>query len=134
DAEMYMLTRGTFTEFPNLHVGPSLTALTRVTDANPFQREYNWGTVELVSWRSDDGVPLQGLLFKPEDFDPRKQYPLISYFYERLSDGLHNYVAPTGRNIINATHYASNGYLVFMPDIHYETGFPGPSAVKSIIP
>jgi dipeptidyl aminopeptidase/acylaminoacyl peptidase len=134
DAEMYLLTRGTFTEFPNLHVGPSLTALTRVTDANPFQRDYNWGTVELVSWRSDDGVPLQGLLFKPEDFDPRKQYPLISYFYERLSDGLHNYVPPTGRNIINATHYASNGYLVFMPDIHYEEGFPGPSAVKSIIP
>jgi dipeptidyl aminopeptidase/acylaminoacyl peptidase len=28
----------------------------------------------------------------------------------------------------------SNGYLVFVPDIHYETGYPGPSALKSIVP
>jgi dipeptidyl aminopeptidase/acylaminoacyl peptidase len=28
----------------------------------------------------------------------------------------------------------SNGYLVFEPDIHYEIGYPGPSAMKSIVP
>lgn len=134
DAEMYLLTRGTFTVFPDLHAGPSLTETHPISRANAFQHEYNWGSVELVSWLSADGVPLQGLLFKPEDFDATRQYPLISYFYERLSDNLHNYVAPTGRNVINATHYASNGYLVFMPDIHYEMGYPGPSAVKSVVP
>jgi dipeptidyl aminopeptidase/acylaminoacyl peptidase len=134
DAEMYLVTKGTFTVFPDLHVGPSLTATQQISSANAFQNEYNWGTVELVSWLSADGVPLQGLLFKPEDFDPARKYPLISYFYERLSDNLHNYVAPTGRNVINATHYASNGYLVFMPDIHYQMGYPGPSAVKSVVP
>ena len=36
--------------------------------------------------------------------------------------------------MINPTHYVSNGYLVFEPDIHYENGYPGPSAVKSIVP
>jgi dipeptidyl aminopeptidase/acylaminoacyl peptidase len=90
--------------------------------------------VELVNWISSDGVPLKGLLYKPEDFDPKKKYPMIAYFYEQLSDGLHNYVAPSGRNVINPTHYASNGYLIFEPDIHYETGYPGPSALKSIVP
>lgn len=134
DAEVYLVTKGTFTVFPDLHAGPSLTETHQISEANPFQREYNWGSVELVSWLSADGVPLQGLLFKPENFDSTKRYPLISYFYERLSDNLHNYVAPTGRNVINATHYASNGYLVFMPDIHYEMGYPGPSAVKSVVP
>jgi dipeptidyl aminopeptidase/acylaminoacyl peptidase len=74
------------------------------------------------------------LLYKPEDFDPSKKYPMIAYFYEDRSDGLHSYVQPTGRNIINSTHYVSNGYLVFEPDIHYEMGYPGPSAVKSIVP
>ncbi len=64
----------------------------------------------------------------------RKKYPMISYFYEELSDGLHSYVPPTGRNVINPTHYVSNGYLVFEPDIHYEIGYPGPSAMKSIVP
>jgi|CXWL01.1.fsa_nt_gi dipeptidyl aminopeptidase/acylaminoacyl peptidase len=133
-ADVYLMTRGTFVEFPNLMVGPSLTQMTRITDANPWQKEYNWGTAELVSWLSEDGVPLQGILYKPENFDPAKKYPLIAYNYEDLSDGLFSYVAPTGRNIINATHYASNGYLVFMPDIHYEEGHPGESARKSIVP
>jgi dipeptidyl aminopeptidase/acylaminoacyl peptidase len=79
-------------------------------------------------------VPLQGILYKPENFDPKKKYPMVSYFYEELSNGLYGYVPPNGRNVINATHYVSNGYLVFEPDIHYEIGYPGPSAVKSIVP
>jgi dipeptidyl aminopeptidase/acylaminoacyl peptidase len=134
NADTYLVTKGTFVDFPNLYVGPDLTTLTRVSDANPWQKEYNWGTVELVTWTSMDGVPRQGLLYKPEDFDPSKKYPMIAYFYEDLSDGLHSYVPPNGRNVINPTHYASNGYLVFEPDIHYEMGYPGPSAVKSIVP
>ena len=134
DAEEYLVTKSTFTEFPNLWVGPSLTSLTKVSDANPWQSEYNWGTAELVTWTSTDGKPLQGILYKPENFDPKKKYPMISYFYEDLSDGLYNYVPPTGRNVINPTHYVSNGYLVFEPDIYYEIGYPGPSALKSIVP
>jgi len=134
NANMFMVTKSTFVDFPNLWVGPSLTSLTKISDANPWQKDYNWGTAELVTWFSLDGVPLRGILYKPEDFDPRKKYPMISYFYEDLSDGLHNYVAPNGRNVINATHYVSNGYLIFEPDIHYEIGYPGPSAVKSIVP
>lgn len=134
DAEMYMVTQSTFQEFPNLWVGPSLTQLTKITDANPQQREYRWGTAEHVRWISADGVPLKGILFKPEDFDPSKQYPMVVYFYEQLSQGLHNYSAPAGRNTVNPTVYASNGYLVFFPDIHYEEGYPGPSAIKSIVP
>jgi len=56
------------------------------------------------------------------------------YFYESLSDNLHQYHAPSGRNVINPAVYASNGYLVFFPDIHYTDGFPGRSAMQSIVP
>ena len=49
-----------------------------------------------MRWISSDGVPLQGILYKPENFDPTKKYPMISYFYEDLSDGLHSYIAPNG--------------------------------------
>jgi len=134
DAEQYLVTRGTFKEFPNLYTGPSLTSLTKISDANPQQKNYNWGTVELVRWNSADGVPLKGLLFKPENFDSTRKYPMVVYHYEQLSQGLHSYVAPNGRNVINPTHYVSNGYLVFEPDIYYEEGYPGPSALKSIVP
>ena len=134
DAEMFMYTRSTAVEFPNLWVGPGIRNVQKVSDANPWQSEYNWVTAEKVTWTSDDGVPLQGILYKPENFDPTRKYPMVSYFYEELSNGLYNYVAPSGRNTINPTHYASNGYLVFEPDIHYETGHPGNSAMKSIVP
>ena len=132
-AQQLVVTRGTFVDFPNLYTGPDLAHLTRISDANPQQSEFNWGTAELVHWISADGIPLEGILYKPENFDPAKKYPMITYYYERLSDNLHRYVPPGGRNIINPTHYVSNGYLIFEPDIPYEVGYPGPSAMKAIV-
>jgi dipeptidyl aminopeptidase/acylaminoacyl peptidase len=133
-ADEYLLTKSTFQMFPDLWVGPSVAKVTRISDANPQQKDYNWGTVEMVHWTSEDGVPLKGMLFKPENFDPHKKYPMITYFYEKLSNTFNSYVPPTGRNVINYTHYVSNGYLVFVPDIVYETGYPGPSSVKAVVP
>ena len=132
-AERWLVRRGTFTEFPDLRTGADLARTERISDANPQQREVRWATSRLVSWRSLDGRTLQGLLFVPEGHDGRP-LPLVTYFYEQLSDGLHNYTPPTGRNVVNPVVYASQGYAVFFPDIAYETGFPGQSAFKSIIP
>ncbi len=134
DAEQYLLTQSTYREFPDLWTGNSLTQLSKISNANPQESQYPRGTVELVSWYNTDGVPLRGMLYKPENFDPSKQYPMVVYFYEKLTNGLHNYVAPTGRNVVNALVYNSHGYLVFMPDIVYTNGYPGPSAEKAIIP
>jgi dipeptidyl aminopeptidase/acylaminoacyl peptidase len=129
-----MLSRQTYTEFPDLRVGTTVGQTTRLSDANPQQSGVSWGTNELVEWQSMDGKTLQGILFKPEGFDPARKYPMITYFYEQLSDGLHSYVAPGGRNTINPIVYTSLGYLVFFPDIAYQDGYPGQSALKSIIP
>jgi dipeptidyl aminopeptidase/acylaminoacyl peptidase len=133
-AERYLLTRQTYREFPDLWVGGTIAETTRLSDANPQQAEYPWGTVELVDWLDADGMPLRGLLYKPQGFDPSKRYPLVVYYYEQLSDNLHAYSAPSGRNVVNPVVYTSLGYLVFMPDIRYTPGYPGPSAVKSIVP
>jgi hypothetical protein len=133
-AEQYLMTQQTYREFPNLWTGNAIASVTKISDANPQEAEYPRGTVEIVSWMNSDGLPLQGLLFKPEGFDATKQYPLVTYYYEKLSDGLHNYVAPSGRNVVNPMVYNSLGYLVFMPDIVYTDGQPGPSAAKAVIP
>ncbi len=133
-ANQYVVTKGTFEQFPDLYTGSDLAHVTRISDANPQQKDFNWGTAELVRWTSADGIPLEGILYKPENFDPSKKYPMITYYYERLSDNFYHYVPPGGRNIINPTHYVSNGYLIFEPDIPYEIGYPGPSAMKAIIP
>jgi len=129
-----LLTRSTYHDFPNLRVGTSVAQTAVISDVNPQQKAVSWGTNELVQWQSMDGRTLQGILFKPEGFDPAQKYPMVTYFYESLSDGLHSYVAPGGRNTINPTVYTSLGYLVFFPDIAYQDGYPGQSALKSIVP
>src|SRR5207253_1531750 len=65
-----------------------------------------------------------------------KKYPMVVYIYERLSQNVHAFSVPnvTRGQVINPTFYASNGYLVLMPDIAYKVGSPGQSAIKCVLP
>lgn len=136
NANQVLFTRESFREFPDVWTSDlNLGGLRKLTDANPQMKNYFWGTVELVTWNSLDNVPLTGLLYKPEGFDPKKKYPMITYFYEKESDNLHAHVAPFPlRSSINRATYVSDGYLVFVPDIVYKIGFPGESAYNAILP
>jgi dipeptidyl aminopeptidase/acylaminoacyl peptidase len=65
----------------------------------------------------------QGILYKPENFDPRKKYPIIFNYYEKLSHNLYQFISPAfTNNNINIPWFVSNGYLVFLPDIHFKIG------------
>ena len=89
---------------------------------------------EIVQWKAYTGKTVEGILYKPEDFDPKKKYPMIVYFYERNNQTLHNYIPPTPTGSrLNISFFASRGYLVFVPDIWYKTGFPGQSAYDHIV-
>lgn len=131
-----LLTRETFRRFPDLWATTTeFETLTRLSDANPQQRDHLWGTAELVDYESANGEPLQGLLYKPDNFRPEARYPMMVYFYERNSDGLHSYVTPAaGRASINYAFYVSRGYVIFVPDIPYAEGYPGQSAADAILP
>jgi len=134
-AETMIWRRGTFTDFPNLFAGnPGFQNPRMISNANPQQHEFLWGQVQLVEWYDFDNRPIQGLLYLPENFDPEKKYPMLVYFYERSSDGLHQHFIPApSRSTINRTFCTSNGYIVFVPDIWYTDGFPGQSAYNAIM-
>jgi dipeptidyl aminopeptidase/acylaminoacyl peptidase len=101
---------------------------------NPQQANYNWATAEIVPWKAYDGQQLEGILYKPADYDATKKYPLILYYYELNSDNVHNYQGPRpSASTINPTEYASAGYFVFIPDIRYEIGHPAKSAYNCIM-
>ena len=135
DADVILVTATTFRDQPDLHVTDStFHELKKVTDANPQQAELIWGTGELIKYRNADGVELQAALYKPENFDPAKKYPMIVYLYERLSQNVNNFVRPAPGHSINFSYYVSNGYLVLTPDVIYTTGHPGQSALKCILP
>ncbi|MCC9168581.1 S9 family peptidase [Pontibacter harenae] len=137
NSERYTFRRGSFKEYNDLYTATGLdfASAGKLSNANPQMAEYLWGTVELVNWSSSDGIALQGLLYKPENFDPEKKYPMLVYFYERSSDRMHNHRVPApSASTINIPYFVSNDYLVFVPDIVYKDGYPGESAMDCIVP
>ncbi len=136
EGNMYLYTRENFQEFPDLHVADlNFSKPRKISEANPQQKNYKWGTAELVSWRSLDNIPLEGILYKPENFDPKKKYPMIVFYYERYSNGLHQHHKPEAiRSAVHRTMYVSNDYLIFVPDVVYKIGYPGESAYNCIMP
>ena len=135
DNNSLIYTQESFKQFPDIRliqIGKSKS--TQISNVNPQQAEYNWGTNELVHFTSLDGKKLEGMLIKPENFDPNKKYPMIVNFYERSADGLNRHRLPSpGRSTISYSFYASRGYLVFNPDIVYRIGYPGESAYNSVV-
>jgi len=136
DESVITYVKHNFTTSPELWITKdNFKTQQKFTDINPQQRDYNWGTNELVKWKSATGLDVEGILHKPQDFDPTKKYPMIVYFYERVSDMLNYYRAPApSRSTVNITFFTSNGYLVFTPDIYYQIGHPGKSALDCIVP
>ncbi|MFM7150484.1 MAG: alpha/beta hydrolase family protein [Gemmataceae bacterium] len=134
-SDRLLLTVQSFHEFPDLYSADSqFRDLQRVSDANPQKAEYHWGKAELLRYKNSDGLPLDAILIKPDNFDPKLKYPMIVYIYERLSQNIHRFVPPSPGTNINPSYYASNGYLVLMPDIAYTIGHPGQSCVKCVLP
>jgi dipeptidyl aminopeptidase/acylaminoacyl peptidase len=135
DADIYLLTEQSFAEFPDLvTTDATFKELRKVSNANPQQAQINWGTSEVVSFKNADGVALSAALYKPENFDPKKKYPMMVYIYEKLTQNVNRYVEPRPMHSINISYYVSNGYLVLTPDIVYTTGYPGQSAMKCVLP
>ncbi len=135
NADKLMFTRQTFVEFPDYYVsGMDFGKLTKITDANPQQAEYAWGRRILIDYESTRGTKLQATLTLPAGYEEGKRYPMLVYFYEKMSQRHHQYSMPVYDDRPHMSTYASNGYLVLMPDIVYANGTPGSNAMECVIP
>ncbi|MBL7703289.1 MAG: S9 family peptidase [Ferruginibacter sp.] len=133
NANAYLLQRSDVNE-SELFVGNELGNYNKLTNLAAQQKDYNWLTAELVRWKMFDGKWSEGILYKPENFDPKKKYPVIFYFYEKNADGLYNYRGPApSASTVNIPYFVSNGYLIFDPNIYYKDGEPGNSAYNSVV-
>jgi dipeptidyl aminopeptidase/acylaminoacyl peptidase len=135
EGENYLVRKMSVSDYPEITLyNKDFKQSKQISNTNPQQAEYNWATTELINWTSYDSIPLQGLLYKPENYDSTKSYPLLVYFYELYSDELHNhYVPKPTASIIYPTEYASAGYMVLIPDIRYKEGYPARSAYNCIM-
>lgn len=135
NADRVLFTRERYDEFPDLWTSDTrLEDPTRLTKVNPQIADFAWGSAELVEWSSVDGVPLQGILIKPGNYDPEKRYPVLVYYYRFFSQRFNLFNEPVVNHRPSFPLYASNGYAVFLPDIRFEVGQPGFSATKCLVP
>lgn len=135
-AEALLYTSETFEKYPDVHLSNvNIQKPIQLTHGGKQQNGLNWGTAELTSWISLDGIPLEGVIYKPENFDPNKKYPVIVNFYERNASTLYSYHMPEAhRSTIDYHFYTSNGYIVFNPDVRYTDGYPGESCFNCVMP
>ena len=135
DAGVLLYSRQAYDEFPDLWISsPNFREPQKITSVNPQMEEYAWGTAELVEWNSVDGIPLQGVVIKPGNYEPGKRYPVLVYFYRFFSQRLHEFNEQHVNHRPNFPLYASDGYIVFLPDVRFEIGRPGFSATKCLVP
>jgi dipeptidyl aminopeptidase/acylaminoacyl peptidase len=136
EADRLLFSREDYHEFPDLWVsGPSFEEPRKVTDVNPgLTKRFAWGTPRLVEWTSDDGTPLHGAVVLPGNYEEGKRYPVLTYFYRYFSQRLHEFNEPVVNHRPSFPIYASDGYIVFLPDVRFEVGRPGLSAMKSVVP
>ncbi len=135
DADRILLTRESYTEFPDLWVTDmSFRKPRRLSDVNPQIEEFAWGEAELVGWTSSNGIPIQGILIKPGNYKPGNKYPVLVYYYRFFTDRLYEFNEVVINHRPCFPFYASNGYAVFLPDIRFDIGNPGYSATKCLVP
>jgi len=133
DADRVLIARETFEVFPDWHATDlSFSALERLTDANPQQADYRWGSRILFDYTNDDGVPLQGTLAIPDGYREGERLPMLVHFYEKLSQNLHDYPAPRYASSPQYAGYVSDGWLVMEPDIHFNTRTSHSDMVESV--
>jgi len=133
DGDRFLFTRETFIDFPDYYTCDSdFKRPVKQTEANPQQVEYRWGRRVLTDFENKHGDRLQATLTLPAGYEKGKKYPMIVYFYEKMSDRHHSYSMPVYDDRPHMSTYASNGYLVLMPDIKYYEGQPGWNALDCV--
>jgi dipeptidyl aminopeptidase/acylaminoacyl peptidase len=133
DAKVYLLHRESATEAPNFFWTRDFKSFRPVSDLHP-EKDYSWPTAEPVTLKTLNGDTVQGVLYKPRTFDPRRKHPVIIHYYETKAETLNWFRAPGRENgELDITWFASHGYVVFTPDIYQTIGGSGQDAMSSVI-
>ena len=137
DSDAILYKREAYDEFPNLWVAENwkFQDTKQVTHLHEdIHEKWNWGKAELVDWLSVDGTYMQGIVIKPDNYDPNKKYPIMTYYYRFFTDRLHDFNEPKTNHRPVYAQYVSDDYVVFLPDVRFEVGRPGFAATKSVVP
>ncbi|MEP6619412.1 MAG: S9 family peptidase [bacterium] len=110
---------------PSLYLAASESVLDdrsqwqRMTDLNPQTKDWALGAVEEITWKSNDGTFVGGLLVRPAAYVAGRKYPLIV----QLHGGPASAAELAFRIGYDAQVYAGAGYAVFVPNYRGSTNY-----------
>jgi dipeptidyl aminopeptidase/acylaminoacyl peptidase len=97
-----------------LVVPATLTAL------NPQLKSFALGVQEIITWKSKDGLAMEGILVKPPGWQPDTKYPLLLDIHGGPHDRRANTLT-TGN--LPPQLWAARGWLVFQPNFRGSAGY-----------
>ncbi len=83
----------------------------------------NWATAksEVISWTSTDGALIEGILHKPQDYDPSKKYPLMVIIHGGPT-GIST-PSPTPSYVYPMVQWLNKGALILRPNYRGSAGY-----------
>jgi dipeptidyl aminopeptidase/acylaminoacyl peptidase len=102
--------------------GPDFRA-ERLTDMTAATSGWQTGTREVIEWQSRDGATIEGVLIKPDNFDPSVKHPLMVIIHGgptgiSTPSLVYGYVYPVQQ-------WLAKGAVVMMPNYRGSAGYGG---------
>jgi dipeptidyl aminopeptidase/acylaminoacyl peptidase len=100
---------------------PTFTSPRQLTNLNAQLRDVALGETEIVTWKSSDGTPVEGVLLKPAGYQPGHRYPLLveahgGPTFATNAEFKADWVSP-------GQVWAGHGWAVFYPNPRGSTGY-----------
>ena len=93
----------------------------QLTDQRAQWKDFQIATREVIDWKSEDGARIEGILYKPHNFDPKKKYPLLVVIHGGPTGIDTPTIAPDRYYPIE--QFVAKGALVLRPNYRGSTGY-----------
>lgn len=95
----------------------------QLTEATQGIRDFTLGTRELISWSSQDGTRIEGILIKPRDFDPSRKYALLCVIHGGPTGIDRPAMLARGRSYYPVDIWAARGALILLVNYRGSAGY-----------
>lgn len=92
------------------------------TDMTAQVKQWTLGIPEVITWKSEDGLPIEGVLYKPADYNPRRKYPLFVELHGGPADLALPTLSPAEAEY-PIQQLLAKGALVLKPNYRNSAGF-----------
>jgi len=100
---------------------PEIGADIKITNCNSQIKDWDTAESEMISWKSKDGTGIEGALFKPQNFDSNKKYPLMVIIHGGPT-GI-SVPSPVFSYVYPVIQWLNKGAIILMPNYRGSAGY-----------